>query len=193
LVGSKPPADWTSEKLSQELFVAFDRVRFAELYGILDQGLAAYRAGQLEAMASAFDQVLARAPAFERRAEMVPGWLAYAKSLEESYRARAMEVLRKALRVASDGPSAPAVASQLLYLETLGLAEHGVIDEGGYRRALELDPNNADARVALQEVVDARRARSRVAMLYGTVGAGAAVLLVAAMVFLLRRRAAAAP
>jgi hypothetical protein len=189
LVGKKPPTDWAWDKVAKELFVAYDRARLAELYTLLDQGLAAYRSGQLDAMASAFDRVLARAPSFERRAEMVPGWLAFARALRTTDRAAAMAVLRKALRIDPAGDGAQKAESELLYLEAVDWAHHGVVDETAYRRALELDPSNADAKTALEGLQAARRARSATAWRY--VVAFVAVLA-AAVAVVARRRAATA-
>jgi hypothetical protein len=191
LAVKKPPADWPWQKIADELFVAYDRVRLAELYLILDQGLAAYRAGQFEAMTGAFDRVLARAPSFDRRADMVPGFLALAKSLRTNDRTRAMSVLRKVLHIDPTGPSAAQAASELLYLETTDWAEHGVVDEAGFRRALELDPNNTDARAALDALSAAHRARTTVAWRVSIVVLLGIALLAAVVVTVIRRTAAA--
>jgi len=191
LAGKKPPADWPWQKVADALFAAYDRARLAELYVILDQGLAAYQAGQLEAMAGAFDRVLARAPSFDRRADMVPGFLAYAKSLRTVDRPRAMSVLRKVQYIDPTGPNAAQAASELLYLETTDWAEHGVVDESGFRRALELDPNNTDARAALDALSAAHRARTTVAWRMSIVFLLAVALLTAGVITVMRRMAAA--
>jgi tetratricopeptide (TPR) repeat protein len=152
LVGKKAPEDWGWEKLSGELFAAYDRSRLSEVYVLMDEGLTAYKGGKLDAMASAFDRVLARAPNFDKRREMVGGYIEFARSIREEDRARALAILRKVVRLDPTGPRAKEAESELVYLEALDLASRGVVDEASYRRAVELDPNNADAREALRRV-----------------------------------------
>src|SRR5262249_30133821 len=93
LVGKKAPEDWTWDKVANELFAAYDRSRLSEVFNLMDEGLAAYKSGKLEAMANAFDRVLARAPGFERRREMIAGYLELAHSLKNSDRPRSMAIL----------------------------------------------------------------------------------------------------
>jgi hypothetical protein len=110
LVGKKPPEDWGWEKLSTELFAAYDRSRLAEVYAMMDEGTQAYKAGKLDSMASAYDRVLARAPAFEKRRDMVPGYIDFARSIKETDRPRAIATLRRAVRIDPGGPRAPGAA-----------------------------------------------------------------------------------
>src|SRR6185295_1067395 len=84
LIGKKPSEDWGWERVARELFAAYDRARLSEVYALMDTGLAAERAGKFEDMAQAFDRVLARAPLFERRAEMVHGYYELARSVEKA-------------------------------------------------------------------------------------------------------------
>jgi hypothetical protein len=191
LVGKKPPEDWAWEKLSVELFAAYDRSRLAEVYASMDEGMQAYKAGKLDAMASAFDRVLARAPAFEKRRDMVPGYIDFARSIKDTDRARAILTLRKVVRIDPNGARAREAESELTYLEALDLSARGLVDETAYRRALELDPNNRDAKEALgriQEVSDAAStgfARYVVATTLALLAAACA-----AIAFLWRRRTA---
>jgi hypothetical protein len=82
VTGKKPPEDWGWERTASELFAQYDKSRLAHVHELLDEGLALEKAGRLDEMAKAFDRALARAPTLERRAEMVGGYLALAKSLE---------------------------------------------------------------------------------------------------------------
>ena len=117
LVGKKAPEDWNWEKVASELFQAYDRARLAEVYGLMDEGLGAQKAGNIEAATSAFDRVLARAPMFTRRREMVAAYLDLARSLRETDRPRAMATLRKAIRVDPGGARAKEAEGELAYLE----------------------------------------------------------------------------
>jgi hypothetical protein len=159
LVGKKAPEDWGWERLAAELFTAFDRVRLAEVYKLMDDGLAAEKAGKLEDMAAAFDQVLARAPLFERSSEMVPGYIALARSVAGADRPRAIAVLRKAARIDQSSPHAKEVEAELAYQEAVDLANRGIVDPTAYERAVQLDPKHDGARAALDGISQRSRAR----------------------------------
>jgi hypothetical protein len=191
LVGKKPPEDWGWEKVASELFAAYDRSRLAEVYGLMDDAIAAYKGGKLDAMASAFDRVLARAPGFERRREMVPGYIDFANSLKQTDRPRAIATLRKVVRIDPTGPRAREAESELTYLEALDLAAHGVVDETAYRRAVDLNPNNAEAKDALERIHATNDARANGAFRYAlaSVLGLCAILAAAAAVFWRRRYA----
>ena len=184
MMSKKAPDDWGWETTARELFAAFDRARLAEAYALMDEGLAAHRQADAERAARAFDRVLARDPTFARRAEMAPAYLAFARTLKKHDRAQAMTALRKAMRADPAGPSAREAESELLVLESLDRAEHGLVDEGSLRHALELDPQNAEAKAALLRLENESRARSgrlfwylggAVASLFVLAGAAAAI------------------
>jgi tetratricopeptide (TPR) repeat protein len=160
MMSKKAADDWGWETTARELFAAFDRARLAEAYALMDEGLAAFQKDDSERAAVAFDRVLARDPAFERRAEMAPAYLAFARTLKNRDRGQALAALRKAMRVDPTGQSAREAESELLVLETKTRADHGVVDEAALRRALELDPRNAEAKDALVRLETESRDRS---------------------------------
>jgi hypothetical protein len=160
MMSKKAPDDWGWETTARELFAAFDRARLAEAHALMDEGLAAYQNADAERAALAFDRVLARDPGFERRAEMAPAYLLFARTLKNQDRGQAMTALRKAIRADPTGQSAREAESELLVLETLERADHGVIDERSLRRALELDPQNNAAKDALSRFEAESQARS---------------------------------
>jgi len=181
MMSKKAPEDWAWETTARELFAAFDRARLAEAYALMEEGLAAHRRADSERAALAFDKVLARDPAFVRRAEMAPAYLALARTLKKHDGGRAMAALRKAMRADPTGQSAREAESELLVLETQGRAEQGVVDEASLRHALELDPQNAEAKDALLRLETESRARSgRLAWYLG--GAMAALFAVGGVV-----------
>jgi hypothetical protein len=160
MMSNKAADDWGWETTARELFVAFDRARLAEAYALMDEGLAAFQKNDSERAAGAFDRVLARDPGFEKRAEMAPAYLAFARTLKNRDHGRAMAALRKAMRVDPTGQSAREAESELLVLETKARSDHGVVDEASLRRALELDPRNAEAKDALLRLETESRDRS---------------------------------
>jgi hypothetical protein len=152
LLGKKAAEDWAWDRVAAELFQAYDRARLAEVYDLMSDGLAAHKAGKLEEMGSAFDKVLARAPTFERRAEMVDGYLELARMLEPTDRARAAAVVRKVARLDPSSSKASVIESERLYLEALDLMDRGIVDQAALEKAVALDANNAGARATLHKV-----------------------------------------
>jgi tetratricopeptide (TPR) repeat protein len=179
MMSKKPQDGWEWDVTARELFLAYDRARLAEAYALMDEGLAAFQINDPEKAVRAFDRVLARDPSFPRRAEMAPAYLAYARTLSASAPDRAEAALRSALRVDPRGPLARSAESSLLVLEARERAARGVVDESSLSRALELDPQNAEAKVDLLRIESERRTRgsrltlyicSAVAALFGAAG-----------------------
>lgn len=160
MMNTKPSDAWGWDTTARELFTVFDRVRLVEAHALMDEGLAAYRKGEAEKAVGAFDRALARDPAFARRAEMAPAYLAFARHQKNEDRRSATAALRKAMRVDPAGPVAREAEAELLVLEAKDRAEHGIVDDDSLRRALELDPGNADAKAELKRIEAESQARS---------------------------------
>lgn len=189
LVGHAPAPGWDWERTARELFAAYDRARLAEVYAWLDEGLAAERAGKLDEMASAYDKVLARAPLFERRAEMVAGYVAFAAKLGDDQRAQKLAVLRKALRIDDAGARAPALSSEIAFLEAEEIAARGVVDTGAYEKVLALDPSHAGAKAALARLTTIRDAREGTLRRWAAAIAIGVAALLGALAVWMRRHA----
>lgn len=159
-MSKKVAESWGWEMTSRELFAAFDRARLTEAYALMDEGTAAFSRSDVEGAARAFDRALARDPAFPRRAEMAPAFLALGRSLKKDAPERARVALRKAIRVDPTGPLAKSAESELLVLEARALSTRGVVDEASLRRAMTLDPENADAKNELSRLEAASSTRS---------------------------------
>lgn len=193
LIGKKPPDEWNWERTAMELFAAYDRSRLAEVYALLDDGLAARKADKLDDMAKAFDAVLARAPTLDRRSEMVAGYVAYAHSLEDRDRPRALAYLRKAQRLDPAAAEANAIGADVAFLDAEDLASRGVVDVSLYKRALELDPTNARARAKLTALEQQSEDRDVSLRRYAGAAAIGIAALLGAIVLFLRRRLGDAP
>ncbi len=191
LLGQRPPPGSPWDKLAAELFEAHDRARLAEVYGLFDEGLELGRAGRLVDMADRFDRVLARAPTFERRAEMVPGYVSFARSLDGSDPARALVLARKALRLEPEGAHAKALASYVLTLEGEAQLERGLGDAVPLQRAAELDPSNGRARADLARLERGPGLAPPGAYRYAAAAAVALVSLASALLLRPWRRASA--
>ena len=114
VVGKKPPREWSWERTARELFTEYDRLRLSQVHVLFEQGLAAKSAGKLDDMASAFDQVLARSPTFERASEMVPGYSAFAEAHLDDAPDKASQALRRVVRLGLDAGRRPKPAQSLL-------------------------------------------------------------------------------
>ena len=164
LTGKAAPEGWPAAEVAKELFAAYDRVRLQEVYGLLEDGLKKEKDGKIDEAVAAFDKVLARQPMLDRRAEMVPAYVAQAEKLEEGDPPAALAMLRKAARLAPEGPRIAQVKAEIAYLEGKDLVARGIPDTEPFKRALALDPTHAKARAELGRLeanVDERQSRTR--------------------------------
>ncbi len=191
LTGKSAPEGWAAAEVAKELFAAYDRFRLQEVYGLLEEGLKKDKEGKPDEAVAAFDKVLARQPMLDRRAEMVPAYVAQGLKVEDADAPAALAFFRKAVRLAPDGPRAPQVNAEIAYLEGKDLQARGIPDTEPFKRALTLDPTHVKARAELERLESTstdHQSRTK------AVGAAAGVLLLAVIGILLfggsRRRAA---
>jgi tetratricopeptide (TPR) repeat protein len=195
VVGKPAPDGWTAAQVAKELFSAYDKLRLQEVYGLLDDGLAKEKAGDLDGAVNAFDKVLARQPMLDRRNEMVGAYLAYAAKVEDGDPPKALATYRKALRLNPETTRAPQIEAEIAYLEGKELQGRGVADPEPFKRALQLDPTHEKARAELNRLdtnAEERDTKLR------SFAAGAAVIVVALTGIMLfggkrRKRVGASP
>jgi hypothetical protein len=154
-VGRKPRRDWSWDRTARELFAEFDALRLGSVYTQFEQGRAAFQAGDLPKMQKAYDEVLTRSPMFDRRNEMVPGYLAFAAAPGTSA-SDALGALRRSERIATDEAQKKRIASLELTLRAKRQLESGVAEPVLLERALELDASNAAAKELLDRLRGAR-------------------------------------
>jgi tetratricopeptide (TPR) repeat protein len=182
LTGENPPRDWDWERTLRELLRLYDGARMAKVYDTWREGKAALEAGKFADAASAFDQVLARAPMFEHRAQMAPAYHGFGKQLAaEKKPDEAQIALRKALRLGIEGADKDKIESLLATLEGEALIEAGTPDRHLLQRALELDPDNERAKellASLEVDTQARTGQYKRYLAAGGIGLVALLLLV---------------
>jgi tetratricopeptide (TPR) repeat protein len=162
LMGEPAPEGMPAVDLAMKLYDAYDRARLKDVYELLDQGLAAQKNGKLKEAIAALDEVLARQPLLDRRAEAAPAYVAWGESLQDTDRAAALAALRKALRLDETGAGSSHVRSEIATLEGEDLLVRGITDTEPFEQALALDPGNARPRADLDRIhaqLDASRAK----------------------------------
>lgn len=196
LTGDKPPRDWDWKRASRELFRRYDQQRLAAVYQLMADGDAAQKTGEVQEATAAYDKVLARMPTFPRRHEMVSAYLGHAEALAgEGKDEQAMLLLRKARRLlppAEDAQEAKtAIEAKLTFLEAKALHAAGTPDRFLIERAIELDPNNEEAKKMLASLESKAVAKQEETKQHGAaigVGLGALVLALLLIRFPRRRR-----
>lgn len=203
LAGKAAPEGATAAEVATELFATYDKLRLQEVYGLLEDGLARERESatakdavererKLDAAIAAFDKVLARQPELDRRAEMVPAYVAHAARLvgrmTTSDRGAARTALQKALRLAPDGPRAKSIQAELAYLEARDLGARGIEDRMSFEHVLTLDPTHAGARAELTRIDAIREDRQQQTTLIAAAGASLLALVLGLVLFVGRGR-----
>lgn len=187
IVGKKPPGDWSWDRTARELFGEFDRLRLAQVYKLFNQGREAASAQKTAEAKALFDQVLARSPLFDQRAEMVPTYVAFAEAQLDDDPKAARAALGRARRLSEDAEVTRRAEALLWLLDGRELVARGLADQVPFRRALELDPGNERAKKHLEEIQRGERAEEKeTGRYYGAVAIGVVALLSIAVIGLRR-------
>jgi hypothetical protein len=189
LTGKSAPENAKASEVAKELFAAYDRVRLKEVYDLLEQGKKSEQEGKLEDAVTQFDKVLARQPLLDRRAEMVPAFVAFARVQSDAGKADlAKSTLRKALRLDPEGPHAAQIRGELLTAEGKELEARGIAEKDLFSRALAEDPANATARAELDRLEAAGEDRQQKMQRYAAAGAVFALAVAFIVLFGGRKR-----
>ena len=120
----------------------------------MDEGLSAVSAGKPLDATLAFDKVLARAPFYERRKEMVKTYLEAARLKMDEHPEDAVAMLRKAWRLDPSGQYTKPIQSEIAYLEGVLSVRQSTPDKAAFERAIALDASNNKARIQLERLQD---------------------------------------
>lgn len=142
LTGERADTSWDWRETMDRLFAAQDAARLEPLDALLARGLAAARDGRFAEMDEAYGAILGHEPEYPRRAEMIPGLLAYGeKLLADGNVLEARRILRLTGYLIPEGDARAArVRAHLSYLEGLRRRDLGFPDPAPFREAAELDP-----------------------------------------------------
>ncbi len=175
--------DWSAKRLLDALVVAHDKVRLADVFKLFDEGKAHRDAGRLEEAVASYDALLARAPLFERRAELAGAYVDLARKKEPTDRPAARAHYAKAARLAAGTPLGATIDADVAYLDTLDLLDRGVADPSLLQRALASAPDHARCRELLARLdADSRRADDRLRR-YALAGGAGLLAAILALLF----------
>jgi tetratricopeptide (TPR) repeat protein len=188
-VAGKPAEKaWDAERVARELYAVLDRDRTAGSRALLDEGLREFVDGDLDAMRTAFDRLLALDPSFGQRDKLAPGYAALgALRLSQDRLPEARDAYARAVRLAPSAPEAKQHAAQLAFVDAELALSSGVVDLDGYRRALELDPDHTAAAGVLDRLSGEASARARRHKRWAALAASLLTVLVALLLLRGRR------
>jgi len=158
--GKEPDPSWSAEQVAAEIFKVQDSERLAPLNAKMEKGLAHAAKKEFDGMEEAFRAILAAQPLYERKGEMVPGYLAMARqAIGKKNFAKASRAVRVARRVNGDPARAGSIMALQLYVDGMMELAEGVADPEIMRQALALDPGLEEARAALDDIEQIYRGR----------------------------------
>jgi len=146
LTGDKPDKSASWDLLARQIFAIYDRARLAAFEKVVTAGMTAQAAGNHADAVKAFDQVLAEDPLFDKRKAMAPSYAALAATLGVDRAEDKLSLLRKAQRLDPDGKDANRIGSQIALTEAQLLIRDHRPDRFLLERAVELDPDNLEAK-----------------------------------------------
>jgi hypothetical protein len=196
LSGEKAERGVPWDVLAKRIFWAYDQSRLAELERLADEGFDAAKSNDHTRAVGVFDRVLARDPLFERRRAMSASYVAVARATPIERGEERLAMLRKARRLDPESKDGPKLDADIAYVEAKLLIADGRPDRYLLERAVELDPEHAEARSLLagfEEKALVQREASKKGLAAAAV-AGATVLMLAIIALWGRwRRPKAAP
>jgi tetratricopeptide (TPR) repeat protein len=170
------------------LFTAQDNDRMAPMIKKLEEGLAHAKKKEYEDMEKRFREILALQPMFERKSEMVKGYMDAAHHYigKHNYE-RASFLLRVARRINSDPEKDDKIHAMIYYTDAMRDLEDGVADPDLMRKAVKLDPDFEEAREKLEEIEKIYRGRKiKGYRILAAGGIGTTALLILLLILLKR-------
>jgi len=163
LTGRRATRSWNAKRTAQELYTVLDRRDIETADTAMARGMKHLSAGELPAMAAAFDEVLRRFPEYGQRDKMVPGYAALgAAHLHADRLPQAAAAYRRALWLGPGSADERAhCEAQLSFIDAELSLTRGVVDLDGYDRAIALQSGHALAETTRDRLSGATRQRAR--------------------------------
>ena len=194
LTGNNPPRSWDWKRTARELFALYDRARTAKVWKTWEKGKKAAADGKPSEAVEAFDEVLAYAPMFEHRQEMAAAYLEHGQQRFEAGELEAARAsLSKAWRLLPADTDKKKIESRLATIEGKELIDRGTPDRFILERAVELDPENEQAKALLASLEQEAQQREHRSKRYVAVAGIGLAALVALVLLLFWRRPKASP
>jgi tetratricopeptide (TPR) repeat protein len=152
MLGERPPREWPWDRTARELFSGLDEMRLEEVYRHYDAGLEALNRKDYEKMLAEFDEVLLLDPDFTPHDRLVKGYLDYAEANLYQGDHEVDVALVRVTRLGDTQEERDHAQSLLLTRQAKHYSEQQFADRSLLERALELDPNNEQARDLLSEL-----------------------------------------
>jgi len=188
--GEMPDPDWEAHEIAGELFRLMDAERMAPFHDRMQEGLGYAESGEYEKMEKAYREILAEQPSYGRKAEMVPGYMAYGAALiDAGDLERATLMYKVSLRLDADGDHTKEARARLHLIDGLRSVDEGAPDLWSFEKALDMDPglDVAKEHVAELERLDRKREIGRYRIL-GALGIGSAALILLGILVIWRLR-----
>jgi hypothetical protein len=155
-----------------------EQLRLQDVTALFGKGLDEAKIDLPTAIAD-LDSALAREPLLENRKEAALYYVQYAHDRAKTDRKAAREYDLKAIRLAGEHtPDGDHAASMLAFFDADDLRAKGIIDRASYEKALALDPNNEEAKAAI-DALDAEQKSRDDALRRKEAAAAAAVAITA--------------
>ena len=155
-----PDSAWSADEIAARLFSAQDDDRLAPLNEKMQKGLQAAKEKKFDEMETTFRGILALQPLYERKTEMVPGYMEAARyNVDRGNLEKASFLLRTARRLNADSEKADKILAMFYYVEGLRSLEDGIADPELMKKALGHDPAFEDAKSKLRDIEKIYRGR----------------------------------
>jgi tetratricopeptide (TPR) repeat protein len=179
LFAEEVPEKADLERVSRRIFEHYDAERSARDAEVIADGNAKAAAGDLPGAIAVYDRLIAEDPARPERAKMAPKYFEYAEQLAKDGKwSEASGMYSKAHGLDPEGEMAKDALAAHYF--ALGKAQEAEGKDGGasFRRAVELKPDYAAAKVAAANADGATRTKSWMLYVAGLAAVGALALLV---------------
>lgn len=151
-LGELPPSEWAWERVADAIYEHVDAERMAPVREALDDGIEARARGDLGAMQTQFDTVLAQVAEVENPAPLAEGYAELAADAQgRGELVEARTGLRRALRLWPDGPPAAQWRADLMFVDAEIARSNGVLDADAYAALAGTDPNHPAAAILAEE------------------------------------------